>query len=93
MRYITDKEIDRLGGAVGELLRAEPRVQLRIAGGPEEAPWEGGINGYFFRIRRGIQVAVPQSLAELIRQNEQVQLLSEARLRPYKGNRGKKLSE
>ena len=84
MRYITDKEIDRLGGAVGERL---------MAGSPEDRPWEGGINGYFFRIRRGVQVAVPQSLAELIRQNEQVQLLSEARVRPYKASRGKKLSE
>ncbi|MEA5058938.1 MAG: hypothetical protein EOM66_04245 [Clostridia bacterium] len=93
MRYITDKEIDRLGGAVGEQLMVEPKVQLMIGGNPEDTPWEGGINGYFFRIRRGIQVAVPKSLGELIRQNEQVQLLSEARVRPYKGNRGKKLSE
>ncbi len=93
MRYITDKEIDRLGGAVGERLMAEPRIQLMIAGSPEDRPWEGGINGYFFRICRGVQVAVPQSLAELIRQNEQVQLLSEARVRPYKASRGKKLSE
>lgn len=93
MRYITDNEIDRLGGAVGERLMAEQRIQLMIAGDPADNPWEGGINGYFFRIRRGVEVSVPQSLAELIRQNEQVQLLSEARMRPYKGNRGKKLSE
>ena len=47
-------------------------------------PWEGGINGYFFRIQRGVAVSVPQSLAELIRQNAQVQLLGEASVRPYK---------
>ena len=92
MQYITDKEIDRLQGKVGEMLMAEPRVSLIIAGQPDETPWEGGINGYFFRIRRGVQVSVPQSLWELIRQNEQVQLMAEARVRPYKGNRGKRLS-
>ena len=92
MQYITDQEMDRLHGSLGEQLMREPRIQLRIAGTPEDIPWEGGINGYFFRIRRGVQVSVPQSLAELIRQSAQVQLLGEARVRPYKGSRGKRLS-
>lgn len=91
MQYITDKELDRLQGRLGRRLMEEPKVRL-IIGGAADAPWEGGINGHFFRIRRGVEVAVPQSLAELIRQNEQVQLLGEARLRPYKGGRGKRLS-
>lgn len=92
MRYITDKEMDALHGTMGEQLKAEPRVRLAIGGQPDDAPWEGGINGYFFRIRRGVEVAVPQSLAQLIRQNEQVQLLGEAALRPYKRGRGKRLA-
>ena len=92
MQYFTDKELDRLAGKLGQKLMQEPKVRLMIAGSMEDMPWEGGINGDFFRIQRGVAVSVPQSLAELIRQNAQVQLLGEASVRPYKGNRGKRLS-
>ena len=87
MQYFTDKELDRLAGKLGQKLMQEPKVRLMIAGSMEDMPWEGGINGYFFRIQRGVAVSVPQ-----IRQNAQVQLLGEASVRPYKGNRGKRLS-
>lgn len=50
MNYITDKEIDAIQGDMGETLRKQPRVRMRIEG---SGYWEGGINGWFFRVRRG----------------------------------------
>ena len=49
MNYITDKEIDAIQGDMGETLRKQPRVRMRIEG---SGYWEGGINGWFFRVRR-----------------------------------------
>ena len=49
MNYITDKEIDAIQGDMGETLRKQPRVRMRIEG---SGYWEGGINGWFFRERR-----------------------------------------
>jgi len=93
MNYITDHQIDSIAGDTGEALRSEGRVALIIAPlpGTENIPWEGGINGHFFRIRRGVQVEVPKSVAELIRQNEQVNILSELSVKPYKRGGGKRL--
>jgi len=94
MNYITDREIDKLQGEMGTVLASEPRVSMLIkdAQGLGQ-PWEGGINGYFFRIRRNEVVELPKSIAELIRRSEQVEIMSERSVRPYKGARGRKLSE
>ena len=58
MRYMSDQEIDRLSGAAGKRLAAEPKVEIVIAPaeGGQDVPWEGGLNGYFFRIPRGVRV-------------------------------------
>ena len=48
MNYITDKEIDAIQGDMGETLRKQPRVRLRIEA---SGYWEGGINGWFFRVQ------------------------------------------
>lgn len=94
MNYITDKEIDKLQGEIGALLAREPRVSMLIRD-PNGLgqPWEGGINGYFFRIRRGEVVELPKSIAELIRRSEQVEIMSERSVRAYRGAQGRKLSE
>lgn len=93
MKYITDQEIDRLTGEAGSRLRAEKKVRIAITPVDDgrNAPWEGGLNGYFFRIPRGIPVEVPESLARLIQENEQVAELSKARMREYSAGRGKRL--
>ena len=91
MQYITDQEMDRLHGSLGEQLMREPRIQLRITGTPEDIPWEGGINGYFFRIPRGVPVQVPESLARLIQENARAAELSRAGVREYSAGRGKRL--
>ena len=92
MKYITEGEIARITGETGKNLAKEPKVTIVIA--DEEGtglPWEGGINGYFLRIARGVPVSVPESIARLIRESEQVTVLSEKRLKAYKGGSGKKL--
>lgn len=92
MNYISDLEIDKITGVTGDSLAKEERVNILIADPAGTGiPWEGGINGHFFRIRRGVNVSVPQSVAELIRQNERVTVLGAALVGPYKNGRGKKL--
>lgn len=91
MNYMTDREIDRLSGEAGERLRREKKVLIRILPGADgrSTPWEGGLNGWFFRIPRGIPVEVPESLAKLIRENERTEALAKERLREYRAGRGK----
>lgn len=94
MKYITDTEIDKISGKTGENLRNEKKVKLIIKAldGNSELPWEGGINGHFFRIPRGVEVMVPLSIAELISANEQVSILCDRQTKAYKNGSGKKLS-
>ena len=93
MNYINDREIDRLTGSVGEALMKEPRLELTIPDREGSGrPWEGGINGYFFRIPRGVPVKVPKSVAELIAAGEQVAFYAERSTRAYRTAKGKKLS-
>ena len=89
MKYMSDREIDRISGAAGKCLAAEQKVRLVIApvDDGQNAPWEGGLNGYFFRIPRG----VPESLARLIQENARAAELSRAGVREYSAGRGKRL--
>ena len=92
MDYITENEMARVMGNTGRVLQAEPRVTIIIGKRPEEAEyWEGGLNGYFFRIKRGAEVKVPESIAELIRENDRVTELARERLTEYTAGRGKRL--
>ncbi|MCE5235463.1 MAG: hypothetical protein ABFC62_02720 [Clostridiaceae bacterium] len=92
MNYLSDLEIDKIAGETGESLAREERVTVVIADPTGTGlPWEGGINGHFLRIRRGVNVSIPKSVAELIRQNERVTVLGAALVSPYKNGRGKKL--
>ena len=92
MNYITDREIDKLQGDMGAALAAQPRVKMLICDNGTGAPWEGGINGYFFRIQRGAVVELPKSIAQLIQLSEQVEIMGERKVRAYKGNKGRKMS-
>lgn len=81
MNYITDKEIDAIQGDMGETLRKQPRVRMRIEG---SGYWEGGINGWFFRVRRGEETELPRSIAELIQRSEQVAVMGEREVKAYR---------
>ena len=91
MNYITDRQIAGIAGETGKNLAAEKKVELIIAPDRAGRPWEGGINGYFLRIARGVPVKVPESVARLISESEQVTLLGEKRVREYRAGSGKKL--
>lgn len=93
MNYMTDRDIDHITGDTGKNLAQEAKLTLIIA--DEDAtgrPWEGGINGYFLRIKREVPVSVPQSIAELISESEQVTLLGEKQVCQYRGGNGKRLN-
>ncbi len=93
MKYIDESQLNCLFGDIGEQLRSQPRITVIIA--PEagaNCPWEGGINGHFFRIRRGVPVEVPASLAKLIESNERVSILSVENVKDYRSLPGKRLT-
>ena len=94
MNYITDKEIDSLSGEIGHALAQETKVRIMIEplSSGCNIPWEGGLNGHFFRIPRGVEVEIPASLAALIRQNAAVTELAGKLVSEYKRGRGKRLS-
>lgn len=92
MQYMTEAQIDNISTATGKALAKEDKVTITIHPENGETHWEGGINGHFFRIRTGEAVEVPKSLATLIAQSAQVRFESEARVRAYRKNGGKKVS-
>lgn len=71
----------------------EPKVEILLANpeGGENRPWEGGLNGRFYRIKRGQKVSVPKSIALLIEENEHAALQSRLLLEAYRREQGKKL--
>ena len=93
MKYIAEAQLNGLTGDIGERLRSQPRITVIIApNAGTNSPWEGGINGHFFRIRRGVAVEVPMSLAKLIEANERVSVLSRENVKEYRTSRGKRLT-
>ena len=48
----------------------QKEIMLPLFPGIEDYPWEGGVNGTFYRIKRGIKVKVPKNVAELMEESE-----------------------
>lgn len=92
MDYLSESELEKITGETGKALAVQKKMTIVLPGAKESAPWEGGLNGYFFRIRRGVPVEVPEAIAELICENERVTELSRGALREYRRGRGRKLS-
>ncbi len=90
MDYLTEQQIDQLSSDTGALLRAEPKVRLSISPDNLGAYWEGGVNGHFFRIKTGVEVELPKSLAALIAQSARVRMEAEKTVSAYRG-RGKRV--
>jgi hypothetical protein len=90
MDYLTEQQIDKLSSDTGALLRAEPKVRLTISPDNLGAFWEGGVNGHFFRIKTGVEVELPKSLAALIAQSARVRMEAEKTVSAYRG-RGKRV--
>ena len=91
MDFINERELERVAGDAGRELKAQPKVEIMIGQKPGSTHWEGGLNGYFFRIKRGVAVRIPAAIAELIAQNERVTRLSSGMFREYTMGRGKRL--
>mgnify|MGYP007125812776 CR=1 FL=1 len=72
-------------------LEAEARVPLTLPGAGG-CPWEGGLNGRFYRIPRGIEVEVPASVAAIIEENGEAASLARESIRAYAVGRGKRLA-
>ena len=51
----------------------QTEIMLPLFPGIEDYPWEGGVNGTFYRIKRGIKVKVPQNVAEEQERNPCIQ--------------------
>jgi len=85
MDYITDRDIDRITSETGKKLKKEPKVRIIIEKDGGNQFWEGGINGHFFRIKRGEYVEIPESLAKVIEQSARTMRQGEELVKAYKG--------
>ena len=91
MQYITEEQIDQIANDTCAALAKEEKVRVRIETHNGKPFWEGGVNGYFFRIRANTPVDVPKSLAALIAASGKARVLSEARVRDYQKRGGRKV--
>ncbi len=66
-------------------------IVITLIGSVHDMPFEGGINGKFFRIKRGIPVSVPMNIAKLIASRESVLMRSEDDVSGFSSMSGMKL--
>lgn len=69
----------------------QTEIMLPLFPGIEDHPWEGGVNGTFYRIKRGIKVKVPKNVAELIEESEMLREQSRNETLAYRRGMGKRL--
>lgn len=70
-------------------LKRQPKVKVRLEG---SGYWEGGINGWFFRVRRGEETELPRPVAELIKRSERAAVSEDSEIAAYRGA-GRKVAE
>ena len=69
----------------------QTEIMLPLFPGIEVYPWEGGVNGTFYRFKRGIKVKVPKNVAELIDESETLREQSRNETLAYRRGMGKRL--
>ncbi len=69
----------------------QTEIMLPLFPGVEDYTWEGGVNGTFYRIKRGIKVKVPKNVAELIEESEILREQSRNETLAYRRGMGKRL--
>ena len=69
----------------------QTEIMLPLFPGIEDYPWEGGVNGTFYRIKGGIKVKVPKNVAELIEESEMLREQSRNETLAYRRGMGKRL--
>jgi cytochrome c len=70
---------------------AKREIMLPPLPGENNYPWEGGVNGTFYRIKRGVKVSVPENVARLIEQSEELREKSRLDTAAYTRGMGKRL--
>ena len=70
-KNMTNAEIDSMSRTTGEKLAAEEKVLVSLPMDEQERNWRCSINGYDYVIPRGVQTAVPLSVAKLISRSMQ----------------------
>ena len=93
MDMMSEREMEREISAALDAQRAEEQVEIMLAKlpGVSNYPWEGALNGHFYRIKRGVRVRVPRSIDELISENERICEESRNELNEYAKGAGKRL--
>lgn len=68
-KVITEADIDRMAKEAGERIKSEKKVSVKIQKDPLN-PKDGVvpvcINGYFYQIKRGEKVEVPETVADIL---------------------------
>lgn len=68
---LTDAMIDDMAKKFGKELAKQPKVNIRIPKdplNPKDDSVPVGVNGYYFVIKRGEYVDVPQTVADILRE-------------------------
>jgi len=68
-KAMTDAQIDQVVRRMGDEVKNQPRVKVRLPINPydpSKEPQFVGINGYFLYIPRGVEVEVPQSIVDIL---------------------------
>ena len=68
----------------------QTEIMLPLFPGIEDYPREDGVNGTFYRIKRGIKVKVPKNVAELIEESEMLREQSRNETLAYRRGMGKR---
>lgn len=83
-KQITDMEMDQITKSTAQLLSEQPKVKVKLFLSPDERKkletakengknmeWPSefvSVNGHTFQIQRGVDVQVPQTVAEILEQ-------------------------
>ena len=69
----------------------QTEIMLPLFPGIEDYPWDGVVNGTFYRIKRGIKGKGPKNVAELIEESEMLREQSRNETLAYRRGMGKRL--
>lgn len=90
-----NKKIARTGAkkTIKELLAAEPRVHIYLPAAKYGSVWEGSIGGYPIILGTDQDIMVPESVAALIRNNDDLRKKTQKEFEKYTRGGGVKLRE
>ncbi len=66
---LTDEAMDKMAQAAGDEINAQPKVKIKIPKdplNPKDDTVPVGVNGYYWVIKRGETVEVPEVVADIL---------------------------